>query len=301
MRIALEGVKVRIAVTGTTGQVVSAILAAAPSDVEIIALGRPDIDLADPDSLRQPIVAVRPDVIVSAAAYTAVDKAESEPELAQAVNGVAPGVLAAIASDLGVPVIHLSTDYVFDGSKPGPYVEDDVTGPLGVYGATKLAGEIAVRAATDDHVILRTAWVYSQFGGNFVKTMLRLAQSRDEVSVVADQRGCPTCAVDIACAVIAIARQLKDNESSALRGTFHLSAPDEASWADFATAIFAGLAARGGKTVGVNSIATRDYPTPARRPANSRLNGDRLAAAYGIRLPSWRQSLDGTLDILLSE
>ena len=289
----------RIVVTGTTGQIVSAILAVAPSDVKITALGRPVIDLADRDSLRAPILAARPDIIVSAAAYTAVDKAESEPDLAQAVNGVAPGVLAAVAREFGVPIIHLSTDYVFGGSKAGPYVEDDVTGPLGVYGASKLAGEAAVRAASDNHVILRTAWVYSEFGGNFVKTMLRLAESRDEVSVVADQKGCPTCAVDIARAVIAIARRLQDDASPALRGTFHLSAPDEASWAEFAGAIFAGLAARGGKAVRVLPIATSDYPTPARRPANSRLDADRLARMYGLRLPSWRTSLNTVLDTLL--
>lgn len=289
----------RIAVTGTTGQVVSAILAVAPLGVDIVALGRPDIDLSDPDSMRQPVVAARPDIIVSAAAYTAVDKAESEPDLAQVVNGVAPGVLATIARELGVPIIHLSTDYVFDGSKPGPYVEDDATGPASVYGATKLAGEIAVRAATNDSVILRTAWVYSQFGDNFVKTMLRMAQSRDEVSVVANQRGCPTSAIDIARAVIAIALRLKANASPDLRGIFHLAAPDDASWSEFADAIFTGLAARGGKAVRVKSIATQDYPTPARRPANSRLNGDRLATVYGLRLPSWGASLDATLDILL--
>ncbi len=289
----------RIVVTGTTGQVVSAILSATPSDVKVTALGRPDIDLADPGSLRGPIVAARPDIILSVAAYTAVDKAESEPDLAQAVNGVAPGVLAAIAHELGVPIIHLSTDYVFDGAKPEPYVEDDATGPLGVYGKSKLAGEMAVRAASDNHVILRTAWVYSEFGGNFVKTMLRLAENRDEVSVVADQRGCPTCAVDIARAVIAIARRLRDDASPTRRGTFHLSAPDDASWAEFAGAIFSGLAARAGKTVGVRAIATFDYPTPARRPVNSRLDGHRLAAVYGIKLPSWRTSLDTTLDRLL--
>ena len=285
----------RIVVTGTTGQVVSAITAVAPPDVAIIAIGRPDIDLADLDSLAGPITAARPDVIVSAGAYTAVDRAESEPELAQVINGAAPGALARIARDLDIPILHISTDYVFDGSKSSPYVEDDATGPLGVYGASKLAGEAAVRAAGDNHVILRTAWVYSPFGGNFVKTMLRLAQSRDEISVVADQVGCPTSAMDIARTVIAIAQRVATDPSPNLRGTFHLSAPDEASWADFAQAVFDGLAVRGGKTVTVNPIATSAYPTPARRPANSRLNGDRLARTYGIRLPSWRSSLDDTL------
>ena len=291
----------RIVVTGTAGQVVTAIKAAAPPGVEIIALSRPDIDLADLDSLAGPITAARPDVIVSAGAYTAVDKAESEPDIAHAVNGDAPGALARIARDLDIPIIHISTDYVFDGSKPAPYVEDDATGPLGVYGASKLAGEINVRAATSNHAILRTAWVYSPYGANFVKTMLRLAESRDELSVVADQYGCPTSATDIANAVLAIADCLHKDPSSDLRGTFHLSAPDEANWAGFAGAIFDGLAARGGKTVKVNPIPSSAYPTPAKRPANSRLNGDRLHAAYGLRLPSWREALDRTLDSLVGK
>ena len=291
----------RILVTGTAGQVVTAIRAAAPTGVEIIALGRPDIDLADPAGLAGPITAARPDVIVSAGAYTAVDKAESEPDLAHVINGEAPGALARIAHDLNIPIIHISTDYVFDGSKDAPYVEDDTTGPLGVYGASKLAGEINVRQGTPNHAILRTAWVYSPYGANFVKTMLRLSESRDELSVVADQYGCPTSAIDIAHAVLAVADRLDKDPSPDLRGTFHLSAPDEANWAGFAGAIFDGLAARGGKTVKVNPIPSSAYPTPAKRPANSRLNGDRLEAAYGLRLPSWRVSLAKTLDALLAQ
>ncbi|HVZ29419.1 MAG TPA: dTDP-4-dehydrorhamnose reductase [Asticcacaulis sp.] len=285
----------RILVTGTQGQVVTALKAA---NADVIALGRPDIDLAEPGSLRAPITAARPDVMVSAAAYTAVDKAESEPDLARAINGEAPGELARIAAELGVPLLHLSTDYVFNGARSEPYAEDDATGPVSVYGATKLMGEEAIRAATPNHIILRTAWVYSPFGGNFVRTMLRLAETRDEVNVVDDQLGCPTYAPDIARAVLAIARRAVADRSPCLRGTFHLTAPDETTWAGFAQAIFAGLTARGGKKVIVNPIPSSAYPTPARRPANSRLNGKKLEAAYGIVLPSWRVSLDACLDIL---
>ncbi len=287
----------RILVTGTQGQVVTALKTADPG---IVTLGRPEIDLADPSSLRAPILALRPDAIVSAAAYTAVDKAESEPDIARVVNGEAPAELARIAGDLGIPILHLSTDYVFPGDKPEPYNEDDATGPVSVYGVTKLAGEQGIRAGTANHVILRTAWVYSPYGANFVKTMLRLAETRDEVGVVDDQYGCPTYAPDIAGAVLAIACRLVADPSLALRGTFHLTAPDETNWAGFAETVFAGLAARGGKKVIVNPIPTRSYPTPARRPANSRLSGAKLKAVYGMELPSWRTSLAACLDILLA-
>lgn len=289
----------RLLVTGKQGQVVTALQAVAPPQVEIIAVGRPELDLADPDTLHDVILSAKPDVIASAAAYTAVDKAESEPDLAHAINAAAPEALARIARDLGVPLLHLSTDYVFDGSKDSAYVEDDPTGPLGVYGRTKLDGEDAIRRTTDNHVILRTAWVYSPYGQNFVKTMLRLSETRDTVSVVDDQHGCPTEAGDIARAVIATAQRVHEDESNALRGTFHLSAPEATTWCGFAQGVFDGLARRGGKKVVVNPIATWAYPTPARRPANSRLDAAKMKMAYGIELPSWRQSLPGVLDKLI--
>ena len=290
----------RILVTGTQGQVVTALKRAARADEEIITLGRPDIDLAHPRRLRAPVLAARPDVIVSAAAYTAVDKAESEPELAHAINALAPRQLAKIAAELRIPIIHLSTDYVFDGEKSEPYTEDDRTGPVSVYGRTKLLGEKGVRAATYNHAILRTAWVYSPYGANFVKTMLRLAQTRDEVSVVDDQWGCPTSADDIANIILMFAQCLLASPDDDLRGTFHVTAPDEATWAEFATAIFAGLNTRTGKNVIVNPIPTSAYPTPAKRPANSRLDGSKLKARYGIALPPWRKSLEPCLDALLT-
>ena len=240
---------------------------------EIIHLGRPQLDLAVPETVEPALKAAAPDIVVNAAAYTAVDQAEREPEIASAVNGTGAGAVAEAARALGVPVIHLSTDYVFDGNKTSAYVEEDLVAPASVYGASKLAGEQAVAAATDDHVILRTAWVYAPYGKNFVRTMLALAESRDEVRVVADQLGSPTYAPDIAVAIVGIARNLLRNPCDPLlRGIFHLAGSGETSWAGFASAIFAFLAAKGLRKPVLTPIASADYPTPARRPANSRLN-----------------------------
>jgi dTDP-4-dehydrorhamnose reductase len=290
----------RIAVTGKQGQVVAALLETAPrAGVEIVALGRPELDLARPGSIRGALAAARPDVIVSAAAYTAVDKAESEPGLAFAVNAEGAGAVAEAAAALRVPVVHLSTDYVFAGDKPEPYLETDATGPVSVYGRSKLEGEHRVAAATADHAILRTAWVYSPFGANFLKTMLRLAETRDVLRVVADQQGQPTSALDIADAVIVIARRLAADADPALRGIFHVTAAGQATWADFAEAIFAGLRARTGKPVSVERITTAEYPTPARRPSNSRLDGSKLRQTYGIVLPDWRASTETVLSRLI--
>ena len=292
----------RIAVTGKTGQVVSALLErGAAAGIEVVAIGRPEFDLAEAGDATAAFAAVKPDVIVSAAAYTAVDKAESETELAHAINGRGAGVVARAAAALGVPIIHLSTDYVFDGSKTDAWVETDATAPLGVYGASKLAGEEAVLASGARAVVLRIAWVHSPFGANFVKTMLRLAETRDRLGVVADQIGAPTSALDIADAVLAIAGTLVARPDDAtLTGIFHrgTGGPD-ASWADFAEAIFAGAAARGRKAPVVDRIPTSAYPTPAKRPAQSRLDSTKLAAVHGISLPDWRGSLETVLDRLL--
>ena len=284
----------RIAVTGKTGQVVTSLIErGAAAGHEVIALGRPELDLADPASVLRVIADAAPDVIVSAAAYTAVDKAESESELAHAVNGAGAGTVALAAKALGVPLIHISTDYVFDGKGDRPYRESDPTGPTGVYGASKLAGEEAVLAAyPEGSAVLRVAWVYSPFGGNFVKTMLRLAGDRDEISVVADQVGNPTSALDIADGVVKVATNLVADAEPALRGIFHMTAGGEASWADFAEGIFAASAARGGPSAGVKRITTAQYPTPATRPANSRLDCGKIAAAHGVALPDWHGSLE---------
>ncbi len=282
----------RIVVTGKEGQVARSLAErGSAGSWEIVPLGRPELDLArDPSAIITAIADARPDIVVSAAANTAVDKAESEPEHAFAVNERGAGAVAKGAQALNVPLIHLSTDYVFDGDKSSPYVETDVPGPAGVYGASKLAGEKAVLKEQPDCAIIRTAWVYSPFGANFVKTMLRLAAERDEVGVVADQRGNPTSALDIADGILAVAANLRGNSEPALRGIFHMTGSGEASWADFAEAIFAASAAAGGPSAAVKRISTSDYPTAARRPANSRLDCAKLERVHGVRLPDWRLS-----------
>ena len=293
---------IRIAVTGRNGQVVRALSEAAQfHDVAVIPLARPDLDLGVPKTIEPPLRAVAPDIVVNAAAYTAVDQAEREPEIASLVNAEGAGAVAAAARTLHVPVIHLSTDYVFDGDKKSAYIEEDAVSPRNVYGATKLAGERAVAAATSDCVILRTAWVYAPYGKNFVRTMQALARTRDEVRVVGDQQGCPTYAPDIAVAIIGIARNLLESPSEPLlRGLFHLAGRGETTWAGFAGAIFDFLAARGLRKPILTTITTVEYPTSARRPSNSRLNCGKLARAHGITLPFWRDSLNNCLERLTS-
>jgi dTDP-4-dehydrorhamnose reductase len=295
-------VSIRIAVTGRQGQVARALAEAGPAlNVEIITLGRPQLDLAMPETVETALNAAAPDIVVNAAAYTAVDQAEREPEMAFAVNGAGAGAVAQAARALGVPIIHLSTDYVFAGHKTNAYVEEDLAAPATVYGASKLAGEQAVAAATGDHIVLRTAWVYAPFGKNFVRTMLALAASRDEVRVVADQLGSPTYSPDIAVAIVDIAHNVLRNPSDRrLWGIFHLAGSGETTWAGFASAIFAFLAIKGLRKPVVTPIASVEYPTPARRPANSRLNCAKLARIHGIELPSWRDSLGICLERLTS-
>jgi dTDP-4-dehydrorhamnose reductase len=293
----------RIAVTGRDGQVVRSLIERAPElGHEIVPIGRPELDLsAEADSIRRALADTSPDAIVSAAAYTAVDRAESERDLAFAVNERGARAVSEAANNLNVPLVHLSTDYVFDGSKATPYVETDATGPAGVYGASKLAGEHAVLAAHDNSAILRTAWVYSPFGANFAKTMLRLANDREEVAVVADQQGNPTSALDIADGVLRVVANLAASDSVDQRGIFHMTATGEGTWADFAEAIFSASAAAGGPSARVRRISTADYPTPAKRPANSRLDCSKLQSAHGVRLPDWRTSASMTVGRLVLE
>ncbi|ESY71550.1 dTDP-4-dehydrorhamnose reductase [Mesorhizobium sp. M0051] len=289
----------RLVVTGREGQVAASLLEAGRrrAGVEVIAIGRPELDLARPDMVIEAIAAAKPDIVVSAAAYTAVDQAEDEPDLAFAVNAVGAGKVAEAASRLGVPVIHLSTDYVFDGSKDSAYVETDATAPASAYGASKLAGEQAVAAASPHHLILRTAWVYSPFGKNFVKTMLRLAADRDEIAVVADQWGNPTSALDVADAILHAAAQLNDGKSFA--GIYHLAGTGEANWSGFARHILDTSRVSGGPWARVRDIATIDYPTKARRPANSRLSSAKFASAFGWDAPDWRKSTETVVRRLL--
>lgn len=283
----------RLIMTGTSGQVVSALRErGAAAGVEVVALGRPDLDFLDPPSIAEAFKDISADVVVNAAAYTAVDKAESESDIAMTINAEAAGAVAAAAARCGAPIIQLSTDYVFDGALNRPYRESDPPHPLGVYGASKLAGEVAVAAANPAHVILRTAWVYSPFGANFVKTMLRLGEAHGFVRVVDDQHGSPTSAFDIADGVIAIARNLRASpERQDLYGLFHLAGGGDATWADLAEATFMEAARLGWPLRRVERIPTSGYPTPTLRPANTRLDSSRAARVHGVVTPDWRVSL----------
>ena len=292
----------RVAITGKSGQVSTAIHEyGLVAGHEVILVGRPELDLTDPASVTAALAVANADVVVSAAAYTAVDQAESEPEQAYAINATGAGAVASAAHDLGVPVIHLSTDYVFDGELARPYREDDPTGPSGIYGASKLAGERAVLEACDDATILRLAWVYSPFGANFVKTMLRLGAAGSQIPVVSDQFGNPTSALDIASGVLQVAENLVTRKDPALRGIFHLTAAGEASWAQFAAAIFEASHKWGGPLARVLPIATADYQTPARRPANSRLDCELIKQVHEVALPHWQKGLEVVIARLIKE
>lgn len=292
----------KILVTGTAGQLAQSLLAAGlAGGVDVVALRRPQLDLTIPGTLRTAIADVEPDIVINAGAYTAVDKAESEEALAHKVNGTGAGDLAAVCARAGTSLIHISTDYVFDGAGTRAYVESDPTAPINAYGRSKLAGEIAVAAACPRHVILRTSWIYSPFGANFVRTMLRLGAERETLGVVDDQRGCPTYAPHLADAILAIAGQLDGAATADPRwGLYHAAGSGEATWCGFAREIFRTTAARGLPTPALQAIATSAYPTPARRPANSRLDCAKLAATFGLRLPDWQDGTRACLDRLLS-
>lgn len=275
----------RVLVTGAGGQLGRELCRAAwPGHVSVTGATRADLDITSPDAVTRALTELAPDVVVNAAAYTAVDRAESEPDLARLVNADAVGHLAHWAEAAGARLIHVSTDYVFDGTKDGWYVETDPLAPIGVYGRTKADGEDLARVATR-HVILRTAWVYGALGQNFVTTMRRLATTHDELRVVADQVGCPTATNDLAAAIVDLVAQEQAQEAT---GTFHLASPSDATWHEFATAILADAIA-GGLTV--EPISTAEYPTPAARPQNSRLASDVIQSAYGIGVRSWHDAL----------
>ncbi len=283
----------KILITGREGQVVQSLLEKASQrpDLEVIALGRPELDLTKPDTVRRAMEAIKPDLVVSAAAYTAVDLAEDEQELAFMVNAIGAEAVAEAAKACGVPVIHLSTDYVFAGDADEPYVETDVTGPCSVYGSSKLEGERLVAQANPQHIILRTAWVYSPFGKNFVKTMLKLAETRDALSVVSDQWGNPTSAHDIADAIIQVADHLAATPDFSAYGVYHLVGTGDTNWSGFARTIFSESAKLGGPTATVTDIATADYPTKAARPANSRLSTVKFQKMFNWSAPHWQSSL----------
>ncbi|WP_082714507.1 dTDP-4-dehydrorhamnose reductase [Kordiimonas lacus] len=290
----------RIFVAGSSGQVALSLKeAAVRQGIDLICAGRPEFDLTDTDGMRAAMEAYGPTAIINAAAYTAVDKAEEEEALATAINADGAAALAAIAADLDVPFLHISTDYVFAGGKEAPYVEDDPTGPTGAYGRSKLKGEEAVMAANPNALVFRTAWVYSPFGKNFLKTMLWLAKTRDELGVVADQIGNPTYAPDIADALLAVlARIDAGGWKPDYAGIYHLAGTGDVSWHGFADAIFEAGTAYGLKRPKVNALTTDQYPTPAKRPANSRLDCSKLGETFDVHLPSWEQSMLSCLNRL---
>jgi dTDP-4-dehydrorhamnose reductase len=291
----------RIYVIGSEGQIARS-LRDAPrrNDVVLSCSSRPQVNILRPESVESAIEEFSPDVVVNPAAYTAVDRAEADSDLAFSINRDGAASVATAARRLGIPIIHLSTDYVFDGKKASPYTETDAVAPQGVYGQSKLAGELAVSAANERNIILRTSWVYAPFGNNFVRTMLRLGSERDRVRVIDDQIGCPTYAPDIAHAIIAIADLV---EASGWRpdyaGVTHLAGPDELTWFGFAQAIMRLVKAKGGRAADVEPISTTEYPTAAVRPANSRLNCDRLYSIFNVRLPRFSRSIAACIEQLL--
>ncbi|EMG53549.1 dTDP-4-dehydrorhamnose reductase [Ochrobactrum sp. CDB2] len=291
----------KIVITGREGQVVQSLLEKALQypGFQVIALGRPELDLTKPNAVRNVIEVMKPDLVVSAAAYTAVDMAEDEPELAFAVNAAGAEAVAEAAKTCGVPVIHLSTDYVFAGDSSEPYVENDITGPRSTYGSSKLEGERLVGLANPKHIILRTAWVYSPFGKNFVKTVLKLAETRDALSVVSDQWGNPTSALDIADAIIKLAQHLSVTPDFALYGVYHLVGTGETNWSNFARAVFTESGKRGGPTASVADIDTIEHPTKAVRPANSRLSTTKFQEAFHWSPPEWQSSLRDVVERLV--
>ncbi|BAZ45977.1 dTDP-6-deoxy-L-mannose-dehydrogenase [Chondrocystis sp. NIES-4102] len=291
----------KILLTGITGQVGQELQQTLTTVGEIIRVSRQELDLSKPTEIASKIAQIKPNIIVNAAAYTAVDKAETDTELAMTINASAPGAIAEVCQDIGATLLHISTDYVFNGKNHTPYLETDETDPLGVYGKSKLLGEITVRENCDRHIILRTAWVYGCRGhNNFVKTMLRLGKEREELKVVADQIGSPTWSYDIA---VAIAQLLsKSQEDANIQGTYHFTNSGVASWYDFAVAIFEEAKQLGVplKVTKVLPITTVEYPTPTKRPAYSVLSKTKITQTLGIYPPHWRQSLRKMLDELLT-
>ncbi|WP_341988886.1 dTDP-4-dehydrorhamnose reductase [Azorhizobium sp. AG788] len=289
----------RILLFGCDGQLGRELTALARErDVDLIGLNRAAVDITDPAAIARALEARRPDVVVNTAAYTAVDKAESEPDLAARANAMAPGFIAERCARYRTPIIHISTDYVFDGTKATAYVEGDPIAPVGVYGHTKAAGEAAVRAAGERHLILRTSWVYGVYGANFLKTMLRLAGERDRLTIVADQRGCPTSTRDIAEGVFAAA--LAASAGTARWGTYHLAGTGVTTWHGFAQEIVTRAAKHTGRNPEVAPITTAEYPTPAKRPANSELDSSQFERAFRFRAAPWQDRVAEVVDTLLA-
>ncbi|ABI61003.1 dTDP-4-dehydrorhamnose reductase [Granulibacter bethesdensis] len=291
-----------ILVTGGSGQVALALEEAAKArGVSVRRVGRPEFDFDRPDSIETVFREVSPSLVVNAAAYTAVDAAESDVAAAERANRDGPARLAELCAVAGIPLIHISTDYVFDGSKGAPYVETDPTNPTGVYGRTKLAGEDAVLATCRQAIVLRTAWVVSHTGKNFVKTMLNAARKTDTLRVVADQQGNPTSAADLAEAILDIAKKLEKGWNDTYFGPTHAAGTGATTWHGLAEAVFEQAAKHGAPRPAVHPIKTSDWPTPARRPADSRLDCTRLETVFGVRMPDWQGSIALIVDQLSTE
>ena len=280
----------KILITGRNGQLAQALQQRLAGLGQVHVLGREQLDLAESERIRQVVRELSPDLLVNAAAYTAVDQAENEPALAFAINATAPGVLAEEAARLGVPLLHYSTEYVFDGSKATPYTENDAPNPLSVYGRSKLAGEQAIHAVGGAHLTLRTSWVYSLHGRNFLLTMQRLLQEKPQLRVVADQIGAPTWAGSLAASTLALIQRWQAGQAGAW-GTYHMTAQGQTSWFGFAQAIGEHLKAQGRPCAQLLPIPSSEYPTPAQRPLNSRLDCSRLRQQWQVEQPDWRQAL----------
>lgn len=287
-----------ILVTGGAGQLASSLVARGPG--EVTRVGRPDFDFDRPDTIAERFCSVQPTLVVNAAAWTNVDAAETNPEAAMRANRDGPAALAALCRRARIPLIQVSTDYVFDGGKGTPYDETDATNPTGVYGASKLAGERAALGIWDRTLVLRTSWVYAATGKNFVRTMLNAAQKTKHLRVVGDQKGCPTTADDLADAILAVAVRLRTEWRPEFGGVFHAAGEGWTTWHGLAMAAFQEAARHGRPMPVVDAIATADWPTPARRPADSRLDCTKLGDIFGVRMPPWRPSLARTVDALLA-
>jgi dTDP-4-dehydrorhamnose reductase len=310
----MSSTEMRILLTGVTGQVGGDLLPLLQPFGAVIAPSRSGLDLSDAAAISRFVKDVRPHWIINPAAYTAVDKSETEPELAYAINAAAPRALGVAAADLGIPVIHFSTDYVFDGSGTTPWSETDATGPLGMYGASKLAGEQALAASGAAHLIFRTSWIYSSRGKNFLLTILRLAGQKEELRIVDDQHGAPTWSRDLARMVVHVMKRISNQAAQsstsiqdavrAVQGIYHAAASGETTWFGFAQE-FLGLAVAarpGAKMARLMPIPSSEYPTPARRPANSRLNCSRLQQVFGVTMPQWQESAAAVVsEVLQSE
>jgi len=289
----------RILIVGRSGRLARDLIeAAARRDVAVTALGRPDLDITDKGSIARALGATAPRAVVNVAGQVLVDEAERDPASAFAINCTAAGSLAAAAAQAGLPLLHLSSDYVFDGAKMAPYTEEDAAAPLSAYGRSKAAGEAAVQAAHPGAIVVRTSWVYGPHGTNFLTTMLRLAETQDTVRVVADQHGTPTAGSDLAEALLAIVDRVVESGTGRHAGIYHVAGSGETTWRGFAEAVFAGWKRRGHRVPKVAPISLADWAGPAARPRDSRLDCRKVARDFGITLPDWRESLERCLDRL---